>query len=272
VLTAACGSSSVTELSGPTALRCVASAAVPTAPVPFGGAGLPVTISSARECDWSISSETSWLTASPASGTGEGRVTLTVAPNPQAAARTAAFLVNDQRFTLAQEASPCRFELTSGQARVGATGGTTEVGLKTLDGCAWSAAATDSWLRVPRASGSGSASIEVIVDGNSGDERRARVLVGGETFTIVQDRHVVPDPATPASPEPAPVPTPTPAVPGPLPPVPPLPPLPPLPPVPPLVPLPPLPTPQPGGEDDNNDDDDDDKKDKGDKDKGGGKR
>jgi hypothetical protein len=186
-LTAACGSSSVAELSGPTALRCVATAAVPTAPVAFGGATFPVTITSARECDWSISSESSWLTASPLAGTGEGRVTLTVAPNAQASTRAAIFLVNDQRFTLAQEASPCRFELATTQSRVGANGGTTELGLKTLDGCPWSATATAPWLRVGRASGSGSASIELVVDRNGEGERSARVLVGGETFTVVQD-------------------------------------------------------------------------------------
>lgn len=65
------------------------------------GGNLAVTIQTATSCAWSVSNLPSWITATPASGTGPAAVTLAIAVNfgPQ---RLATFSVGTQSFTITQ--------------------------------------------------------------------------------------------------------------------------------------------------------------------------
>jgi hypothetical protein len=268
------GGTTVTELTGPTGVRCQTGLVSSPSALPAGGGRVNVMVSAARECAWSASSDTSWLQVSPASGQGEQQLTLMAAENQQPSSRTASLVINDQRVTVTQEASPCRFELSRSSARIGWDGGRVTVRLTGQDGCAWSAMATEGWVRVLRASGTGSAEIEMDAQRNTGGDRSARVTIAGQAFTLAQERYVAPPepPATPApapAPAPPPSPKPPPATPAPAP-APPRPaPTPPVTPAP--IPLPPVPAPQPPGDDDDDDDDKDkdkEKKDGRDRDRG----
>jgi hypothetical protein len=54
-------------------------------------------------------------------------------------------------------------------------------------GCAWTATTSDSWIHLIRTSGSGSGTIPLAVDANTGtSSRNGSVAVGGQTYTIVQ--------------------------------------------------------------------------------------
>jgi hypothetical protein len=243
---AACGSTSVTELSAPTATsRCIAALAVPST-VPATGARLSAAVTSARECEWTLRSDAAWLTVSPASGTGESPVTLTAAENAQAAPRSAVVTLNDQRIQVTQEPAPCQFNLSQSAVGVDAAGGTFSNRLDGREGCPWTASSSAPWLQALRGSGSGSAEVEFRVEANGGEQRSARGNIAGLDFTVTQERYTPPPPPAPEPPAPAPT-TPPSIVPAP-----------------PVIPVPP-PPPVPGR---NDDDDDDDKPGKG---KGDGK-
>jgi hypothetical protein len=270
VIAAGCGDTAVTEVAvAPSSVRCQTSLATPPSAFPSGGGTVKVMVSAARECSWSLASEASWIQVAPSSGQGESEATVTAAANEQARSRTGIVIVNDQRVTVAQEAAPCRFNLDRSQTQIGANGGRVTISVSAQSDCSWTAASSDAWIRVVTPSRSGSASVEIEVQGHSGDQRTGRVTIAGQTFTVIQERYTAPSPApAPRPPSPAPAPTPSP-IPGPPAPGPaPQPPT-PVPPAPTPAPDPkgPATPPKPPGDRDNDDDDDDDDDDRDDRDR-----
>ena len=196
VIAAGCGDTSVTEVAvAPTAVRCQTSVAAPPSAFPSGGGSVKVTVTAARECSWSLSSEASWIQVSPSSGQGESEATVTAAPNEQARSRNGTVVVNDQRVTVTQEAAPCRFTLDRSQTQIAANGGRLTVSVSTQSDCAWTASTNDGWIRVLNTSRTGSASVELEVQSHSGDQRTGRLTIAGQTFTVIQERYSPPSPA-----------------------------------------------------------------------------
>jgi hypothetical protein len=216
LLAVGCGGTSVTELAGPGAVRCQTSLGTPAPTVPATGGRVDVTVSAARECSWTSSSEVSWIQVSPSSGQGEMTMTLTVAANPQGLTRNGAVVVNDQRYTVAQAAAPCRYTLSSSNEEVDAAGGNMTVGVSTIAGCTWTATSNQAWVRVLTPSGTGQGTVNLAVSPNSGGVRSASIAIAGQTFTVTQAAPRL-DPAPAPSPTPGPSPTPAPGTPTPTP-------------------------------------------------------
>ena len=184
--TAACGGSSTTEtLLGPTAKCSPAVRPSATAFGPGGGTG-ELAVTAARECQWSATSESPWVALRPASGQGDGAIQFSVGANEQAAARSGAIAVNEERIALSQDPAPCRI-LLSGTPTLTHTGGDGTIGLTTRPQCAWTATVSAGWiaLREP-VSGRGSGEIRFAAAPNPGAERSAVVRVGGIEQPIVQ--------------------------------------------------------------------------------------
>ena len=79
----ACGSTSVSQVTGPTDTRCQTSlGANPQSMGPDGGTST-VSVSTTRECSWTSTSEASWILLSIASGQGEATFTAAIDANPQ---------------------------------------------------------------------------------------------------------------------------------------------------------------------------------------------
>jgi len=186
LLASACGgSTAVTSVVGPDLARCQTSAAAQPATVPADGGSVALTITAARDCTWTASSDAAWMALSATSGQGNGSLTVRVSRNEQPAVRTGAVLVNEQRVTITQEARPCTFEL-SGSGGMGASGGRGSIQVATLSGCAWTAGVSVPWIRLLTSSGTGSGTVEYEVAPNEGDPREAPVTVGDRQFTIRQ--------------------------------------------------------------------------------------
>jgi hypothetical protein len=208
----ACGGTSISQITGPGAVRCQTTLGAPSAPVPASGGSVTVSVGAARECSWTASSDASWVSVAPTSGQGESAVTASVAANTQAAARSASILVNDQRVTVAQDPAPCRFELGSSGAQLPSSGGKTPVAVTATTGCSWAASTAELWLHVSPATGSGNGSVSITVDPNPLQAQRSGVVtIATHTFTVVQDAAPKPAPAPTPSPDPAPSPTPSPS-------------------------------------------------------------
>jgi hypothetical protein len=142
-----------------------------------------------------VSSGATWITVtSGASGTGSGRVNLTIEPNG-GAARSANVIVADQTYVVTQAAAPvnCSYDLSQPEQNVGAAGGPASVGVLAPAGCTWTASSNASWITVESgAGGSGNGSVGLMVAANVGGARTGTVTIAGRTHTIRQAAAPVP--------------------------------------------------------------------------------
>jgi len=176
-----------------------------------GGKG-SLTISTARDCTWSVASNASWVALGAGGGQGEGTIPYTVAANPVPSPRSAAIAVGAKSVAVSQQAAPCIFSLSRTNDTIGETGGKLSVGVTTLTGCRWSAASGVAWISVTAGqSGDANGTVGLTVASNDGAARVGQVSIAGQTYTVSQAA-AVPAPAPPApTPAPAPAPTPGPA-------------------------------------------------------------
>src|SRR5919197_286339 len=123
-LIAAC-SSSHTSLVGPTSdskCQVVATVSPPTFTA-NGGSGT-VTISTSRDCTWTVATTTSWVSLNgDRSGQGEASIAYSVAANPVPATRSGTIVVGSQTVEVTQAAAPCRYTLNPTRDTVGTGGG-----------------------------------------------------------------------------------------------------------------------------------------------------
>lgn len=207
VLAAACGgSTTVTEVTGPDAVRCQTSVSGAPASVPSAGNRVTLTVSAARECAWTATSEASWVQVSPANGQGESPITLAVAANPEGRSRTGAVVINGTRLSVAQEAAPCRYEVSPTSVRLSHDAGRGTFRVSATAACEWQASTNDGWVRILNSSGSSNGTVEVEVGPNTARAPRVATLsIAGQTVTLTQDSESTPTPPPgPPNPNPSP--------------------------------------------------------------------
>jgi hypothetical protein len=209
IFAAACSESAVTQVTGPgPATRCqTALTGVPTS-LPSSAARLTATVSTNRECRWTIESDASWMQVSPNSGQGEASVSVVVAENPTAIDRSTALVVNGSRVAVSQVAAPCRFELGSSSSRVSPEGGFFKVSVSAVSECRWSASSEVPWVRVASSEATGSGSAEFVAEVNTGGERSGTLRIAGLPFLVQQTATAPAPPSPPPPPPPPPPPTP----------------------------------------------------------------
>ena len=164
------------------------------------GGTVAVTVTAARDCTWTASSESSWMQLSATSGQGDASLSVTVAPNQAPSARSGAVVVNDQRLTLSQEARPCTFDIQGSSARMSSDGGRGSFGVTTLSGCTWTASTSTPWIRMLNSSGNGSGTVEYEVLPNPGSHRTGTITVADRQHTVTQVAAGEPAPAPPLGP------------------------------------------------------------------------
>ena len=187
--TSACTSTETsTSITSPSSDKCQID--VTNAPSAFdaGGGQGTVTITTSRDCAWSLSASAGWVTAGSAAGQGEATVPYSVAANTVPSERIATITVNGHTVQLRQSAAPCRYDLQRSGDPIGSSGGNLAVTLNTLTGCAWSASSDVSWLTITSGqSGNASGIVGLAVAANPGAGRVGHIAVGGQTFTVTQD-------------------------------------------------------------------------------------
>jgi hypothetical protein len=212
--------STQTSVTAPTASRCdISISNTPSSFTAAGGTGT-VTVSTARDCTWTVATEAGWVSITGArSGQGEASIPFSVLSNPVPSPRSGEIVVVSQRVQLSQAAAPCQFSLSRSGDRIAAAGGRLSFDVSTLSGCGWSASTSQNWIAISSGqSGNANGSVGLSIAANTGGARTGQVTVGGQSYTVTQDEAPVPPPA-PAPPAPAPTP-PAPAPPAPAPPAP----------------------------------------------------
>lgn len=171
------------------AASCTFSLAPPGRSIGSAGGTVSTNVSAPAGCAWTATSHAAWLTITEgASGTGNGTVTMTVAPNEAPAAREATATIAGQTFTLTQSGGSCAFTLSPTSASIGSAAGGGTVSVTTASGCEWTAASNAAWLTVTAgASGSGSGQVTWQAAANASPQPRTGTLtIAGQTFTVTQ--------------------------------------------------------------------------------------
>lgn len=159
-----------------------ASADFPTA----GGSG-SFNVTAGAGCTWTAVPQASWVTVTGPGGSGNGSVSFTVAANT-GDARSTTINVGDATFTVNQAAAAtCSYSLAPTSASFAANGGNGQFNVTAGAGCAWTAAASDSWIQITSGSaGTGAGTVQFSVQSNAGAARGGNITVGDASFVITQ--------------------------------------------------------------------------------------
>jgi len=225
-LSTACGSGSTTLLTPvtPTDTRCAVTLAVSGSTIESAGGTGTLSITTARECRWTVAPSAPWVRFSSATdGQGTGEVSYAIEPNRSTEPRRLELVVSGQQVVISQKPATCVWKMTPEAVSVGAAGGDLRASLATEDYCAWTVSSRVSWIDITSdASGAGSTEITMRVARNNGGERTGTVEFPSGVITVKQ-RPVPPPSSSPAPPAPT-TPPPAPPLPEPPPPAPPSPP------------------------------------------------
>ncbi len=153
--------------------------------VSAAGGTVPVSVSTASSCLWTVSGSPSWITSS-AAGKGSAIVNLVVAPNP-GPLRVATISVAGYAVSVTQADSFCAYTLSPAPGPFIPAGGTASVNITTGGGCPWSATSSQTWVTFKGATtGAGNGAVSYSVAPNSGAGRSATLSIAGMPFNISQ--------------------------------------------------------------------------------------
>lgn len=143
-------------------------------------------IVTASGCTWTAISDATWGDVAPGSGDGNATPTLNLSENRNRDARTLTVTINGQSFRITQIASGCNFRLDRSTLDVGVPGGPASIFLTAESGCAWTATASEGWIRVLTPSGTGNGTINLDIAANTSDVRHAYVTIAGLRVDVSQ--------------------------------------------------------------------------------------
>jgi sugar lactone lactonase YvrE len=156
---------------------------------PAGGS-VQVDVFAASGCLWTVTNNypSAITVVSGAPGTGNGTVTLSVAPTISPNGRSFSVGIANQTFVVSQGGT-CTFSIGSTTALFNGAGGTGSVAVTSNPGnCSWGISSdSPSWLTITSPlSGFGSATINYSVAPATGTGRTGNLNIMGQTFTVTQ--------------------------------------------------------------------------------------
>ncbi len=152
-----------------------------------GGTGT-IAVTANAGCTWSVSSAATWLTFTPASGSGNGTVTYTVAANTSSLTRTGTLIVAGNTLTVTQTGIACVFSISPTTATFGPVGSTATIAVTATAGCNWSVSVDVPWISIINgASGTGSGTVTYLVANNTNSfTRTGRITAAGKLCIVTQ--------------------------------------------------------------------------------------
>ena len=189
VAVAGCGSSATTSTSSPTPLTRCALTASGGGTVPAVGGSGTVSVSAARECAWTASTDGQWLSIKVgATGQGDGTVEFTAASNPDPVLRTGAIVLNEKRVDVTQAAGECVISLQEREMSFSQAGGTGRAEVRASSQlCVWKAESNASWILLhAEGNGKGTAPLQFDVMPATGVARTGEIRVAGQRLTVTQ--------------------------------------------------------------------------------------
>ena len=159
----------------------------------LGGTGT-IAVSTTASCSWLAASNDSWISVtSGASGSGNGNVAITIAPN-LGPARVGTVTVAGKTYTVNQAAvvpgPNCTYTINPTSKTFNEDAATNQrIDVTTQAGCAWTAISNANWLTVVSGQiGVDDGEVRYNVAANpAGTSRQGTMTVAGKTFTVDQD-------------------------------------------------------------------------------------
>ncbi|MEQ1759803.1 MAG: putative Ig domain-containing protein [Vicinamibacterales bacterium] len=163
--------------------------AVLSAPAAGGFASIAVSASAACGGPTPTGWTATGLSASPATGVGDGSVLVQVPANPGGLARVLNATIAGRTLVVNQAGSACNASLGAAAASIGSAGGSGTVNVTVPLGCDYSTTLGPSWIDVTGGgSGNGSGTLAFTVAANSTTvSRTGTLIIGGLPFQITQD-------------------------------------------------------------------------------------
>jgi hypothetical protein len=170
------------------AVPCTYQIAPASQQVAAAGTSGTIAVTTEGTCNWGASSNAPWIALTGAiSGTGNGSVAYTVAPN-DGNQRSGTVTVAGQTFTVLQAAVACSYVITPSGGSVGPAGGSGTFAVAAGGTCTWTAVSGAPWLSVTSGSpGTGNGIVTFSALPNAGDARTGAITVNGQVFTVTQD-------------------------------------------------------------------------------------
>ncbi len=139
-------------------------------------------------CTWSVSSAATFITFSPANGSGNGTVSYTVAANTSSLTRQGTLTVAGQTFTVTQTGVACTYAISPTSTTYASAGGNGTVTVTATQGCDWTSASDSNWLVVTSgATGTGNGSVGYSVSVNAGSTNRTgRLTIATKLLIVTQ--------------------------------------------------------------------------------------
>jgi pseudomonalisin len=166
---------------------CVYSLNPTAASEPATAANDSVALTATTGCPWTAVSNFNWITVTGvASGSGNGKISYSVAANSGSTARSGWLTIAGLTFTVNQTGSGCTYRIAIGSPSWSNTGFTDTVAVTSPTGCSWTAASNVSWMTIKSgASGLGNGTVAFSIANNTtGKTETGTLLVAGYTITV----------------------------------------------------------------------------------------
>jgi hypothetical protein len=174
----------------PPPAECAFSISPDVRSVAVPGDTFDVNVVTSDACSWTSASGAPWITLKPpASGSGNGKVQVTVAANT-GGARTGTATIATRTLTVTQAGLTCSYSVKPTDFRISADDRVLTFEVRTSSGCAWTATSTVAWIAVTSGTGVGDGEVTIAVARNTGGaDRTGTVNVGGQTVTVIQRKN-----------------------------------------------------------------------------------
>ena len=153
------------------------------------GESRALTVSAGANQTWTATCEADWVSFAPASGTGNGTVTVTAAANQTTAFRSAIATIAGQEVTISQLGQKATIEANTSTV-IGSEGGELTFTVDLGEGIAWEADSDSTWAQVTQgASGNGTGTVTVTIEKNPDSAFASRtdaIEIAGETIYVTQ--------------------------------------------------------------------------------------
>ena len=173
------------------AYPCTYSFSPPNLSVPAAGGNF--TIGVTTTCTWTASTTTAWIAINAGSGTtGDGVLSITVAPNTASASRSGTIQFNDQSYTVTQP-SNCSFVVSPSSFNIVSGGGQYQIIVEASNACSWAVQDPVTWISnvtiggISTSFSSGIGTVGYTVAANSSSQSRTATLtVANQPVAISQ--------------------------------------------------------------------------------------
>ena len=149
--------------------------------VPNIGGTVSIQVTGIPGCVWAVTGENSWLTLNNYHGSGNGTVTLTLAPNATGSTRIGTITLGSLTAAITQPATPCAYTLS--QYSVHAADAGQKGNISVTSACPVVVSSNAPWL-IPY---NLMTSVDFQVLPNAGSPRTAILMIGTQSVPITQD-------------------------------------------------------------------------------------